>query len=81
MKDMNTKTLVEEIKAACFKNYDGGGNVIVECFTDEEIATEFDSVEAAKEYCGRRMEQALNCRLGTDEDPELEAYKRFEEWK
>jgi len=73
--------LVDNIYAACEANYDAGGDTIVECFSPSDVLESFDSVEDAKEYCGIKLEQALNCRWGSDEDDELQAMKRFEEWK
>jgi len=73
--------LVDDIYAACEANYDAGGDTVVECFDPFDVLESFDSVEAAKEYCGIKLEQALNHRWGSDEDDELQAMKRFEKWK
>ena len=40
--------IVKEIKELALKQYDQGGHWVVECYTDEEIAKEFSSVEEAQ---------------------------------
>ena len=66
-----TKNLVEAIKADCEKNYEAGGDTIVECYSDEDIAREFSSVEEAREFCGLVTDKAADCRWGEDSDPEV----------
>lgn len=48
--------LVEEIKAWAMKNYDKGGDVIVETFEDQEIKETFANLQEAKDYCKRRFD-------------------------
>jgi hypothetical protein len=72
---------VESVYELCTKHYDAGGDTVVECFTPAEVVKEFSSLEDVRSYCGLKVEQALNCRRGTDSDPELETSRRFdEEW-
>ena len=40
--------IVKQIKELALKQYDQGGHWVVECYTDEEIAKEFSSVEEAQ---------------------------------
>lgn len=76
MTEEQTK-LVKAIKDECLANYEAGGDVIIECFTDAEILAEFASVDDAREYCGLRAEMATNARWGEDGDPEVNR----PEWK
>lgn len=70
---------IDDVYLVCERNYDCGGDTVVECFDSDDILEEFDSLDDVKEYCRAKIEQALNCRLGSDDDPELLAYKRFNE--
>lgn len=47
-------TKVEQIKQWALDNYNAcyGASTLIECYTDEELDAEFDSLEAAKEYAG-----------------------------
>lgn len=65
------KKLAAEIKAVCEANYEAGGDEIIECFTDQEIVERFATVAEAKEFCGLRVEMAMNARWGEDSDPEV----------
>ncbi len=71
--------LVDAVYLLCEKNYIAGGDSVVECFTPQEILRDFRTVEAAKSFCGLKVEQATNCRWGEDSDPELETQRRFNE--
>ena len=42
---------VRGIKTWALDNYEKGGSFIIECFTDEEIDAQFNSLAAAKRYC------------------------------
>lgn len=62
----------------------GSCSSIDECWSDEDIKeslTEFDcstieeAIKWAYETEGLRLEQALNCRWGEDDDPQLKAYR------
>lgn len=70
---------IDDVYLVCERNYDCGGDTVVECFDSDDILEEFDSLDDVKEYCRDKIEQALNCRLGSDDDPELLAYQRFNE--
>ena len=45
------------------------------------VATMFVSVRDAIEYCGIKVEQALNTRWGEDTDEELKRYDDFKKWE
>ena len=72
------RDFVQRVKALCLKNYGAGGDVIIECFEDEEIANAFTTIRQVQEYCGMQVERELNARWGGDDDPELQ---RAESWK
>lgn len=54
--------LVKAIKDWALDNYDKGGDVIVECYTDAEIEAEFKSLAAAKRACKVRKSYADDIR-------------------
>jgi hypothetical protein len=61
-------TLINAVRAWATENYQRGGDVIVEAFTDDEIAsdlldgvtTEAEAVASAREFCGLHEEQKAN---------------------
>lgn len=71
---------VDAVYAMCEEHYDAGGDTIIECFSPAEILDEFNTLDDAKEYCGLKVEQALNARWGEDNDPEVKRHEQFEEW-
>jgi hypothetical protein len=71
---------VDEVYALCEKHYEEGGDRIVECWTPEEIVKQFRGIQKVKEYLGLMAEQALNTRWGEDNDPQLEQYRKAQEW-
>lgn len=75
------KQFVREVKALCLKNYENGGDTIIECFEDCEIVAEFKTLADVKEYCGLKVEQELNCRWGNDDDPEVRRAAKFANWE
>ena len=58
----NKAELVETIKAWALANYEKsfGASSIVECMTDDEIASEFKSLADAKRYAKLQSEQFSN---------------------
>lgn len=54
--------IIEAIKQWAMDNYENGGDVIVEAFSDAEIAETFTSLDDAKEFCGVRKEYADDIR-------------------
>ena len=74
------QAFVEAVKADCRKWYAAGGDVIVEAWSDREIVAEFSSIAGVREYCAARVEDATNYREGLDDDPELVAYDKCQEW-
>lgn len=72
---------VDSVYALAEKNYDSGGDTIVEAMEPQEIVAEFKTLNDAKSYVGLRIEQELNARWGEDTDPQLERAARYEqEW-
>ena len=51
-----------------------GDDEIIAMLDDENIATPKDAVLWAIQRVGANLEQALNCRWGSDDDPQLKAY-------
>jgi hypothetical protein len=43
--------LVQQIKQWALANYENGGSWIIETHTDDEIASDFESLADAKRYC------------------------------
>ena len=70
---------VDQVYSLCEKNYENGGDTVVETFTPPEILDEFKTLEDVHEYCGLQIEKDLNRRLGEDDDPQLKAYDNFKE--
>ena len=68
----------ETFREYLLKNYDAGGHWLYETRTDLELKLEFKSKKEMKDYCGTQVEQALNCRWGDDDDPQLKAYDDFQ---
>lgn len=76
MRSMDIKKTVEVIKKWALDNYENGGDVIVEAFTDEEIVEQFiderfhqpaattvdDALQRAQFFCGVRFEVAEDIR-------------------
>jgi hypothetical protein len=70
---------VDQVYSLCEKNYENGGDWIVECLTPIKILNEFKTLKDLHKYCGAIIEQSLNCRWGEDDDPQLKAYDNFKE--
>ena len=74
--------LVDSIYKACEDNYCRGGDLVVECYSPEDVLETFESLEEVKEMIKDLVEEELNCRWGSDDDPQLERYERSqEEWE
>ena len=71
---------VDSVYDMCERNYERGGDVIIECWLADRILEEFKTLKDVKEYCGLMVEQALNARWGEDSDPQLEAYEAHKDW-
>ena len=69
---------VDQVYLVAEKNYCNGGDIIVETFSCREVEAEFKDIADVQEYCGLKAEQALNARLGCDDDPQLKTMRRFE---
>lgn len=72
---------VDQVYRECEEFYAAGGDVIVECFTPGEILLDFDNMTQVRDYCRLVREKATNCRWGSDDDPELDALDRCDDWQ
>jgi len=70
---------VDAVYALCEKNYERGGDVIVETESPEDILGNYKTMNDVRRAVGLHVEQALNARWGEDTDPELQTYKDFQE--
>ncbi len=70
---------VDQVYALCEKNYDRGGDMVVECMEPNEILEEYQTLEDVKIGIGAQIEKALNQRWGEDDDPQLKMSQRFDE--
>jgi hypothetical protein len=73
-------TFVDEVYHLAEEHYNAGGDTIVECFSPEEILTEFTTFQQVRDFCGVKVEAELNAREGNDSDPEVKRYSNFQEW-
>lgn len=71
---------VDEAYALCEAHYGEGGDRIVECWTPQEIVKTFRGMEDIRKYLGLVTEQALNTRWGEDDDPQVDEYRKAQEW-
>lgn len=71
---------VDSVYVLCEAHYIHGGNWIVEAYEPQAIIRQFTTLAEVKEQCGLLVERALESRCGSDDDPELEAYKLFTDW-
>jgi len=69
---------IDDVYFVCERNYDAGGDLVVECFEPNTIRANFESLEDVKRYIEVRLSRALDCREGNDDDPELETWRRFQ---
>lgn len=73
---------VDAVFELCERNYDNGGDTIVECWEPSEILAEFSTLNDVKQFVGLQVENATNKRWGEDSDFELKVLRRFEnEWQ
>jgi hypothetical protein len=68
---------VDSVYRQCENLYECGGDYIVECFEPCEIVTHFQTLNDVRESIKWRLEQALNYRLGSDDDSELTIWNAF----
>lgn len=62
---MTHQTIAQEIRRAfinrvrdlAMEKYEEGGDIIVECLTDQEIIERFDNIEQAKEFMELQYER------------------------
>lgn len=62
---------VDDVFDLCERNYEAGGDTIVECYGPKDILAEFTSMYDVKRRIGLINEQAANARWGEDSDPEV----------
>lgn len=72
---------VDQVFEIAERNYERGGDTIVECYSVEEAFREFKTLDQVREMCGLQVEAELNAREGTDEDAELKRFAAFQEWE
>ena len=77
VRDSDSVAFVDSVYAFCEEHYSQGGDEIVECFTPTEILKEFDTLNDVKAFIRIRLDNALNCRYGSDDDPELKRSQDF----
>lgn len=68
---------VNSVYELCERNYDKGGDIIIECWEPAEILDSFLTLDAVREHCGIMVDKALDARWGEDTDPEL---RRLGDW-
>ena len=56
---MNNKDLklIDDIRALAYKNYEKGGDIIIECLEDHEILEHMNSIKDAKDFMNLKFEQ------------------------
>jgi hypothetical protein len=74
------KFFANHVYRMCQENYENGGDIICESFTAEDICEQFGDLQDVKNYISLRLERALNNRWGEDNDPQLEQYRKAQEW-
>lgn len=72
---------VDAVYVLCERNYENGGDVVVEAMGPEEILEDIKTLDDAKVLCGLVVEQALNARWGADDDSELNLADRYGKWE
>lgn len=68
---------LDQVYLVCEKNYDAGGDLIVESWSPRELLATFGTMKHVKQYLGARVSMELDRREGNDDDPELLRYERF----
>lgn len=66
---------VDSVYEICERNYEAGGDMVVECVSPEEVLKEFTSLDEVKETCLLHVEQEQNARWGEDSDPKRPEWK------
>lgn len=64
-------TFVDAVFYLCERNYEAGGDVVVECYGPTDILAKFKTLDDAKEFCELHLEAAANARWGEDSDREV----------
>jgi hypothetical protein len=62
---------VDEILAACERNYEAGADVIVECYGPAEILAQFTSLDDVRAFVRVHNSRAADARWGDDDDHEI----------
>lgn len=70
---------VDMIYALCEKNYEAGGDVIVECYEPSQLISM--SFADICNRCDLWTEQLMNTRPGEDTDPQLEQHANNLQWQ
>src|SRR4051812_2193109 len=73
---------VDDVYELCAKNYQAGGDTVIECYAPSEVVKNFKNMDDVRELCGLKVEQELNAREGTDQDHALQRARAFDQgWK
>tara|TARA_R110000824_G_scaffold121893_3_gene278355 strand:- start:17506 stop:17820 length:315 start_codon:yes stop_codon:yes gene_type:complete len=72
---------VDKVYLLCEKNYSGGGDQVIECMNPAEVLEELPTLKEVKEYCGIRVDAAMNARFGDHDDSELKYAENHKNWK
>ena len=72
---------VDKVYLLCEKNYGGGGDQVIECMSPAEVLEDLPTLKEVKEYCGIRVDMALDRRFGDDDDSELRYAENYKNWK
>lgn len=51
------RAFVNRVRDLAMEKYEEGGDIIVECLTDQEIVERFDTIEHAKEFMELQYER------------------------
>lgn len=62
---------VDSVYELCERNYDAGGDMIVECYDPDDVVRDFKTLDDVRDRVGLHNEAATNARWGEDSDPEV----------
>jgi hypothetical protein len=72
---------VDSVFELAERNYDAGGDTIVECWEPDEILDRFRNLDDVRTFCGMNIDRELDARWGEDSDPEIGRAERFKSWE
>jgi hypothetical protein len=65
VEDAYARWFCRKVQNWASENYERGGDVIVECFEDDEIMSRFESLDDVKRFCKLRKEREDDVRSET----------------